>query len=420
LKTRLNRHLMAAVLAGAVIAGGAVYANPALAAPDSTTSASALDETTDPSDPTTTDPAPDPTTTAPATAPTTDPTTTAPATDPTTTGPVTDPADPTTDPTATGPTTDPTTTPPPADTTKPTGTFKLSLSSFWVGQRTTLTLVGIDDDSGAAAVTRVVTWGDGSSSTLPATQVTVTKQYTKSGKFPVTLTLTDAAGNKLAVPSSVTVTAPGKFKLNKSSVWHGERFTVAISSVPAGTTKIALNSGDGFTAVLKGKNQTVTEYYYHRYKGALMPAGPVSLTAVFTNKYGSTTAIPVGKVTIKRDVWSPHVTITKPSKSSRASSWKTIRGTATDKGSGIPALYVIVLRQSGSKVYCYTPKKTWLRLYADTDVSRCLNAVKVSKGKWSLAVKGQAKKTTLDVLAVGQDWSDRTSNTAERVQKLTS
>jgi hypothetical protein len=113
------------------------------------------------------------------------------------------------------------------------------------------------------------------------------------------------------------------------------------------------------------------------------------------------------------------VSITKPSKSNRASSWKTIRGTAADKGSGIPEVTVVVLRQSGSKFYCYTPKKKWVRIYASTNLAKCFHFARVSKGKWSLAVKGQKRNTKLDVIAIGSDWADRTSNTAERVAKLT-
>jgi hypothetical protein len=151
-----------------------------------------------------------------------------------------------------------------------------------VGQRTLFTLGAVGDDRGAAAVKRVVNWGDGTTTTLPVTWTAYGKQYTRAGRFPVTLTLTDAAGNQTVLTTAVTVGVPGKFKLNKSSVWHGERFTVAISAVPAGTTRIVLYSGDGYAGVLSGKNQTVTEFYYHRSKGALMPAGTVTLTAVFT------------------------------------------------------------------------------------------------------------------------------------------
>lgn len=420
MQNRLQRPLLAAVVMGALVGTGAVLGTPADAATpvlfgEPTVTATAGDPTTGPADPTT-DPAADPTT-DPTVAPTTDPTTeptTAPTTDPTTA--------PTTDPTAeptTAPTTEPTTAPP-ADVTAPRGSFKLNHSALWIGQRTTMTVVGISDDhSAASAITRVVNWGDGTTSKLSPTQVTIVKQYTKAGKFPITLTLTDEAGNAQAIKTAgVSITVPGKTKLSTTSVWHGQKFNVAFSSTPGSTTKIVLNEGDGYVINLKGKNQTIPSVYYHRYKGGLMPAGPVTLTATYTNSLGTTTPIVIGKVTIKRDSWNPTVSVTKPSHSERVSSWKTIRGTATDKGSGVQGVLVIPMRASGSKVYCYTSKKTWLRLYSDTDVDRCGVAVGVSKGKWSLGLKGLAKGS-FTVIAVSEDWSDRASKVAQVDKKLT-
>jgi hypothetical protein len=409
LQTRLKRPLLAAVVTGALFATGAVLSSPASAATpvlsdEPTATATATDEATPTADPTTDAPTADPTT-EPTADPTTDPTT-----EPTT--------DPTTDPT-TEPTTDPAS-PPPADVTPPQGSFKLNYSSLWVGQRTTLTLAGIADDrSAASAITRVVTWGDGSTSKLSPTQVTIVKQYTRTGKFPVTLTLTDEAGNAKAIKSAtVAVTVPGKVKLSTTSVWHHQKFNVVFSSVPSGTTKIVLNEGDGYVATLKGKNQTVPSIYYHRYKGGLMPAGAVTLTATYTNKQGTTTPIVIGKVTIKKDSWNPHVTIVKPKHSEQVKAWKTIRGTATDKGSGVQGVIVVPMRASGSKVYCYTSKKKWMRIYNDSDVDKCGVVVGVSKGKWSLGLKGLVKGS-FTVLAIGEDWSDRASNVAQVTKKLT-
>ncbi|HEY0532030.1 MAG TPA: PKD domain-containing protein [Actinoplanes sp.] len=416
MQTRLKRPLLAAVVTGALFATGAVLSSPASASTpvlsdEPTATATATDEPTATVEPTATDtPAGDPTT-DPAADPTIDPTTTAPTVDPT--------LDPTATPTDT-PTGAPPTTTPPADVTPPRGSFKLNYSSLWVGQRTTLTLAGIaDDHSAASAITRVVTWGDGTTSRLTPTQVTIAKQYTKAGRFPITVTLTDEAGNAQAIKSAgVAVTVPGKVKLSTTSVWHHQRFNVTFSSVPAGTTKIVVNGGDGYVATLKGKNQTVSKAYYHRYKGALLPAGPVTLTATYTNKQGTTTPIVIGKVTIKRDSWNPHVTVTKPSHSERVKSWKTIHGTATDKGSGVHDVIVVPMKASGNKVYCYTSKKKWLRLYNDTDLGRCGVIVGVSKGKWSLTLKGLTKGA-FTVIAVGEDWSDRASNVAQRTKTLT-
>ncbi|WP_246608274.1 PKD domain-containing protein, partial [Paractinoplanes toevensis] len=247
-------------------------------------------------------------------------------------------------------------------------------------------------------------WGDGTSSTLPATWTAITKQYAKAGKFTVTLTLTDAAGNRTTpAPATVTVTVPGTFKLSKTAVWPGEYFNVTISSVPTGTTKIVLYTGDGFTKTLSGKNQTVAKRYYHLAGDVPVPAGTRTLTAVFTNKNGSTAQVLVGRITVKKDVWSPKVTITKPAKSTKASSWKTVRGTAADKGSGVAELLVVVLRTQGASDYCYSYQNRWIRLTNDVNVLTCFHSVKVKKGKWSLAVKGQKKNTTLDVLAVVGD-----------------
>lgn len=425
MQTRLRRPLLAVVVTGAVLTGGAMLAGPALAAP-ATATTTATDEPTTPAAGDIT-PTPDPTGDAPEATPTdpvpgttdpvpsaTEPATTEPTADPTTTAPAADP-------TTTAPTTAPTTIPPaPADTTAPTGSCKLNYPSLWVGQRTTLTLAPVaDDHSPASAISRVVAWGDGTTSTLSPTQVTITKQYTRTGKFPVALTLTDEAGNARTVKSAtVAVSIPGKVKLSRTSVWHGQRFDVTFSSVPSGTTKIVLNEGDGYVATLKGKNQTVPSIYYHRYKGGLMPPGTVTLTAVYTNKQGSTTPITIGKVTIKRDSWNPHVAITKPKHSERVQSWKTIHGTASDKGSGVRDVLVVPMRASGSKVYCYTYKKTWMRIYDDSDLGQCGVVVGVKNGKWSLGLKS-LPKGEFTVIAVGEDWSDRASNVAQVSAKLT-
>jgi hypothetical protein len=429
LKIRLSRPLLVAAVAGALVAGGTVVLAPsALAAPSPAAATTEDGGSTPPSDDTAT-PTGEPTTTEPTTepttsAPTTEPTTSAPTTEPTTSAPT---SAPTTEPTTSAPTTEPATTPPttpptttPADVTAPRGWFSLNLFSLWVGQRTTLTLAGVSDDRSALqGITRVVNWGDGTTTALAWNQAAITKQYLKAGKFPITLTLTDEAGNRSVYRSGgVSVIVPGKFKLNKSAVWHGELFTIAISAVPAGTTKIIINEGDGYVYGLKGVNQTVRSLYYHRKNGALMPAGPVNLTAVFVNKNGNSAGIPVGRVTIRKDVWNPHVTITKPKKAERISSWKTIRGTATDKGSGVQYVIVVPMKANGSKVYCFTYKKTWMRLYSDSNYALCGVAVRVTKGKWSLALKGLTKGN-FTVIAVAADWSDRDSNVAQVTKKIT-
>ena len=392
---RLKSPLLAAVVSGALVAGGAVYAAPAFAGAPASVSSILAD---DPSD----GPSPSDSST-----PSADPTTSSPSDDPASSSP----ADPSTSPTT------------PPDTTAPTGRFTLNTAGLWIGQNAVLTQVGIADNgvTDPATVTRVVSWGDGTSSTLAAGQGPVSKAYAKAGRFVVTLTLTDAAGNVTKVTSTVTVTVPGKFKFSSTSVWPGQPFNLIISAVPAGTTKITVDGGDGYVGSFRGANQTIKNVYYHRRNGGLI-RGWVTLRVTFTNKYGTTSWITIGRVNVRTDSWSPVVKVTKPAHANRISSWKTVRGTSSDKGSGAPYVYVWFTRVVGSQVYCYQQNKTWKQVRTDAEYDKyCLGLpVKVSKNKWSIALKGLKKGGTLYVDAQTWDWADHASKVSSVSAKITS
>jgi hypothetical protein len=423
LYSRLKRPLLTAVVSGALIATGAVYSAPAnAAAPVSGVLAADPSEGTTPSaEPTTTTAPPAPTTSASETAsaePSASVTESASPSETTSTSATPSPSESTT--TADPEPSDSTSPPPPADTVAPHGKFGLNTFTLWVGQRVTLTQVGVGDDhSTPAQISRVVSWGDGTTSVLSATQGSITKQYKTAGHRPITLTLKDQAGNaSVARSSGVNVTNPGHFKLSKSAVWHHENFQVSFSSVPAGTTKIAFYTADGRTLVLKGRSQTITRSYLNDSAGRLVAPGVKWLTAVYYNKFGATTPLAVGAVSLRADRSGPSVRITKPAHSERVSSWKYVRGTATDKGSGVRDLFVIALKGTSSTVYCYTAKKTWKRIRTDADFNYCGQHVAISKGKWSLRLTGLGKGY-FTVIAVGADWSGNLSNTAEIDKKLT-
>jgi hypothetical protein len=180
-----------------------------------------------------------------------------------------------------------------------------------------------------------------------------------------------------------------------------------------------VNWADGYTSNLKGVNQTVSHRYQIRAGGyTLLPPGAYKTTAVFTNKFGGATAVPSGTITLKKDSWNPKVSVTKPKKPASAKSWKTITGTASDKGSGLNETLVGIIRVKGESVTCLNAKSKWITV-TDANLLDCLRSVKVSKGKWSLKVPGLKKGHTIDVIAVVGDWSGRT-NSAERLQTLTS
>ncbi|GAB2610141.1 hypothetical protein Aab01nite_24310 [Paractinoplanes abujensis] len=315
----------------------------------------------------------------------------------------------------------PVTTPPPAaDKTAPTGNFTLNRWSIWTGQSVTITVIGVGDNvSAGPEITRVVTWGDGTTQTLHHTAKNVSHTYKSVGKKPITLTLTDAAGNKkVAKSAGPNVTSPAlKYKLNKSSVWAGEKFVWEITSVPAGTKKITVAWGDGRASVLPIKKQKVTRYYFTTPGDDFVAPGAKQLKAVVANGYGTATAINVGKVTLKKDSWRPSVKLTKPSKPNKAASWKAIKGTVTDKGSGVKEMIVIAMvGKSNGSVVCYTAKKKWVTV-TDSSILSCLVPVKPSKGKYSLALKSTPKGQFItDVIAM--DWSGLTSPSVEYQRTL--
>jgi hypothetical protein len=304
----------------------------------------------------------------------------------------------------------------PTDTTAPTGNYKMSLPSVWIGQRLTLTDLGVFDDVSASEnVSRTVDWGDGSTTVLdPLAADPIGKRYYAAGQFTVSVTLIDEAGNSsmaTVANAVVTTTKPGKFKISPTSVFNYQRFTLAISSVPAGTTKINVAWGDGYGSSLAGKNQTIGKRYYVRSNGTLVTSGTMTLTATFTNKNGATSAFVIGKVINRRDLTRPVIKFTRPKNANRVSSWSTIRGTATDSGSGIlyNKIQILPTRVSTSnRLYCYTPGKRWL--LTDDNFTGCAGTfVTVSKGKWSMKLPGLAKGA---VLVVGKtyDYSDNTTN----------
>lgn len=134
----------------------------------------------------------------------------------------------------------------------------------------------------------------------------------------------------------------------------------------------------------------------------------------------------MGTVTLKKDSWKPTVKFTKPAKSkaNKASSWSTVRGTASDKGSGIQhqriGLAVFRVNSSGT-AWCYTTKKTWLKINDDPNqnLNPCSLTAKVSKGKWSHKVNGLKKNYVLVMAAAAIDWADKASAVPTVEQVLT-
>ncbi|GAA2872839.1 hypothetical protein Acy02nite_42900 [Actinoplanes cyaneus] len=284
--------------------------------------------------------------------------------------------------------------PPVPDVAPPKGTFALSATSVLMKQGVTFIQNDADysDDKDAdSALTRYITFGDGTSVTLNPGQTTFVKKYTKAGSFKVVEKITDTSGKSFTTPAkTVTVTSPGKATLNTHTVYQGQRFTITFSGVPSGTSKIRVLWGDGYENPIAGKNQTIGGYYYLDSKGKKV-LGKRSIYVNYTTKNGTTDWFPVGAVNVLVDKYRPVLTVTKPSASNRVKSWTTVRGTASDKGAGLqPYAYVFVTRVTGGKVYCFTKNKKWVRVYSDKQYdTKCTPVVtSIVKGKWAFKLTG--------------------------------
>ncbi|MBW6433098.1 hypothetical protein KZ829_04985 [Actinoplanes hulinensis] len=434
MKSRHTRPLVAAIVSGVLVAGGVVVTSPASAVGPATTVVNLADESTDP----TVDPTTDPTT-EPTTDPTTDPTTTAPTTEPTTTPPTTDPTTtpPTTEPTTTPPTTGPTTTPPTTgptgDTAAPTGSFRVNATSLWLGQSVQLSQAAADfqDDTDTdAQITRVVNWGDGSApQTLAAGAVGATRQYSRVASFTITVTMTDRAGNARTLTRTVAVTNPaGKYSLSRAGVYQGYPFAVKISGLPAGTRYMSIDWGNNYRSGLSPKTGTYNTSLLYDWDAASRQwnlsrkiTGARTLKIAFWNANGWSAYRAIGTVQVYADAVKPSLSITKPSKSNRVSSWKTVRGTASDKASGVTHVWMTVARSTASgKLYCLTPQRKWKRFYTDAQFQAyCSNSgvrVTVSKGRWSLRLPAGVSRGQFLVYA----WTfDRAGNLTERARQVT-
>jgi hypothetical protein len=118
---------------------------------------------------------------------------------------------------------------------------------------------------------------------------------------------------------------------------------------------------------------------------------------------GNVSTVVVGTVTVLLDKVAPKLTIATPKKASKAASWRVVRGTATDVGTGVAAAAVFVMQKRGKVWWAYDfGKKKWLKGYstvakteARSKASPAYVPVKAN-GAWaSPAIKGLKKGSTV-------------------------
>jgi hypothetical protein len=102
-------------------------------------------------------------------------------------------------------------------------------------------------------------------------------------------------------------------------------------------------------------------------------AGTFTPHVLLTDKFGNVTDKSLGAIHVYTDTTKPKVKIITPAAPARIASWKVIRGTTSDIGSGVLQAACLVIEKRGTVWYLYNfTEKRWVKGYAS--MTRTLNS----------------------------------------------
>ncbi len=186
----------------------------------------------------------------------------------------------------------------------------------------------------------------------------------------------------------------GEFTIETPKIYMGLKVNavarVSYEGIPANVSEVSIDWGDfSDPDPITGESGTVEHEYDFWAKRE------VTVTAV--DETGASTTEVIGTINVVLDDSNPKAKLTKPKKKNRVSSWKTLKGTASDKGSGVACVFTAVFQKRGSKWYYYNGK-TWKKGSPKNEktLQKAYRCVKPSKGKWSWKLNG-LKKGTLQI-----------------------
>lgn len=313
-----------------------------------------------------------------------------------------------------------------ADGTAPSASYSLDFTSLWIGQSVELTESDLkDDDTPPGELKREVNWGDGTQAQeFPADGSSLTHTFEETGDFKVTVKITDKSGLTAdgTFPTANTVkvtTIPGTFSIQKKSLWIGDfaqPATVSVAKLTKAVKSGEISWGDGETSPISAKSKKASHKYAE--------PGKYRVSVVLSNDAGNSSPRNIGTITVKKDSWAPKSSVKTPANRNRVSSWKTLRGTFTDKGVGTGSVALMLGLRRGTTDYVYNYNKTtkkwrWVKESPGNEMTRAsLLVVKPSKGKWKAKISG-LKKGHLVVAYYAVDAVGNVGEPKFKDQKLT-
>ena len=309
------------------------------------------------------------------------------------------------------------------DLTGPTGTFRVSRA----GNDATVTQVALADDvSPASGIVRVIDWADGTAPQPWVSGNTIMHTYPGLGLWRPRVTLTDEHSNTSVLQLAAVVigdsTAPtGTFSAGPASAW-ATLTAVKVSQLaihddfsPDPYIVRTVAWGDGTTS--RWATGTVLQ---HVYTGA----GTFTPSVSLVDDAGNSARVPAEQVVVRRDATAPRVRLLLP-RTNRASarSWRTLKGRATDAGTGVGLVRVRAIEKRGSTWYAYRPGTGhWVRAGALRGRAWAragsMKAVPRSTGVWRVGLRGLTRGT-LVYRVTARDRVGNVSRAVVHSQKLT-
>jgi hypothetical protein len=288
-----------------------------------------------------------------------------------------------------------------ADVTAPTGTY----TSDWSDDTgvATITQTALADDSGTGGITRVVNWHDpshpGTVNWTSGTTLQHTYDLTEARYVP-TVTLEDAAHNQnvVDVPGVVikdSAAPTGTFSVAPSTAW-ATLTTVTVTPLtlvdnwtPPADVSGQVFWGDGSSDPFTGLTPVT-----HVYGTGGTRTPTVTLSDEAHNLSGD---LSTSAVVVSVDATGPKVKLTLPSAKHSVKAWKTLRGTATDAGTGVKRVWLKAVEKRRSGWFGYNAAThTWAKAATKTKAfkkAKPFNRTTNAQHRWTAKLAKLAKGT---------------------------
>jgi hypothetical protein len=295
-----------------------------------------------------------------------------------------------------------------SDGVAPQGTFTSDWDNLGVA---TITQVSLTDNSPVSEVQRIVDWNDGSAPEAWTTGTTIQHTYPLiANRYRPTVTLQDAAHNTRVIDVPAIVIndhqpPAGSFGVTPTTAWA--RYTL-VTVFQDGSLVDNWTPSSKITRSVDWGDGTIKAWPYgspltHAYR----TAGDYTPVVTITDEAHNSADVATAQVAVTADTTAPRVTLILPTARHSVKSWRTLRGRATDSGTGIKLVRLkAVEKRHGSWFGYQASTGTWVKAATKTKAfsrSRPFLLSTNARHRWNARLVGLRQGTLIyKVRAVDQ------------------